>query len=66
METLKQQTWQEKNKEHLREYHREWRKKNPEKSRAIKQRYEIKRKDERKRISDKKTKRKIKKEEMYF
>ena len=30
------------------EYHKDWRKKNPEKSKAIKQKYEIKRKEQRK------------------
>ena len=35
-------------KKEMREYNREWRNKNPEKSRAIKQRYEEKRKAKRK------------------
>lgn len=57
---MKKQTKQQIQREKLKQYYKAWVKKNPEKVKAIKQRYEIKRKAERKRIRDKK------KQEMYF
>ena len=52
--------WAKENKEHLNEYSRNWRKKNPERSRMIKQRYADKLKKKRKEI------REIKEKNKYF
>jgi len=59
----KQQIWIKSHKEHLNEYSRKWRKANPEKSKIIKRRYEVKRKAKRKRIREEKEKQN---QELYF